>query len=71
MCKVKVSPESKLQPIAVNERRKLAGLDDEYIRLSCQARAAGKVGVEEQVDPLKAAIARQLARQAEEDDKLW
>lgn len=70
MCKVAVRPESMLQPIADIERRKLAGLDENHIRLACQAKAAGKVVVDVPLDPLRAAVARQLAKQAEEDD-LW
>ncbi|CAM3969772.1 2Fe-2S iron-sulfur cluster-binding protein [Paenibacillus alkaliterrae] len=71
MCKVTVRPGSELQPISDNERRKLAGMDGSHIRLACQARAAGKVDVEVPLDPLRAAVARQLARQAEEDGNLW
>lgn len=71
MCKLTVLPGSELMPISDNERRKLAGLEEGGVRLGCQARAAGRVGVELPPDPLKAAIARQLAKQAEEDDSLW
>lgn len=70
MCKVTVRPGSELQPIGDAERRKLAGLEEKGIRLSCQTRVAGKVEVELPPDPLRAAIARQLARQKEEDE-LW
>ncbi|MGO4544223.1 2Fe-2S iron-sulfur cluster-binding protein [Paenibacillus sp. 2TAB23] len=71
MCKVSVRPGSELAPIADNERRKLSGLDGDDYRLSCQARVAGKVEVDVPLDPLRAAVARQLARQAEESDDLW
>ncbi|WP_138753489.1 2Fe-2S iron-sulfur cluster-binding protein [Paenibacillus sinopodophylli] len=71
MCKVSVRPDSELMPIADIERRKLSGLDDDQFRLSCQARVAGKVVVDIPLDPLRAAVARQLARQAEESDDLW
>jgi uncharacterized 2Fe-2S/4Fe-4S cluster protein (DUF4445 family) len=71
MCKVTVRPDSELLPIADNERRKLSGLDGCHIRLACQARVAGKVDVEVPLDPLRAAVERQLARQAEQDDDLW
>ncbi|KRE54364.1 2Fe-2S iron-sulfur cluster-binding protein [Paenibacillus sp. Soil522] len=71
MCKVTVRPGSELQPIADNERRKLSGLEGDNIRLSCQAKVAGKVNVEIPLDPLRSAVARQLARQAEETDELW
>lgn len=70
MCKVNVRPGSELQPISDNERRKLSGLED-HIRLGCQAKVAGKVHVDVPLDPLRAAVARQLARQAEENDDLW
>lgn len=71
MCKVSVRPESELLPIGDNERRKLSGLEGDHIRLGCQAKVAGKVSVDIPLDPLRAAVARQLARQAEENDDLW
>ncbi len=70
MCKVTVRPGSELAPIGDAERRKLAGLEEKGIRLSCQTRVTGRVEVELPPDPLKAAIARQLARQ-QQDDELW
>ncbi|WP_338551739.1 2Fe-2S iron-sulfur cluster-binding protein [Paenibacillus sp. KS-LC4] len=70
MCKMEVKPGSELMPIGDVERRKLAGLED-GMRLSCQARVKGKVQAEIPMDPLRAAVLKQLARQAEEDDKLW
>ncbi|MFF2090123.1 2Fe-2S iron-sulfur cluster-binding protein [Paenibacillus sp. NPDC058174] len=72
MCKMSVLPGSELLPIADNERHKLAGLEGEHIRLSCQARVAGKVTAEIPPDPLRSAVEKLLAKQAEElDDKLW
>jgi len=71
MCKVTVRPGSDLQPIGEVEKNKLLGLDEDHVRLSCQARVAGKVDVEIPLDPLRAAVAKQLARQAEENDDLW
>ncbi|NIK77575.1 uncharacterized 2Fe-2S/4Fe-4S cluster protein (DUF4445 family) [Paenibacillus castaneae] len=71
MCKVSVRPGSELQPISDIEHRKLSGLEGDLTRLACQARVAGKVHVDIPLDPLRAAIARQLARQAEERDELW
>ena len=71
MCKVSVRPHSALQPISERERMKLAGLEGSQIRLACQARVAGKVEVDVPPDRLRAAVMRQLARQAEDDDKLW
>ncbi len=71
MCKVNVRPGSDLMPISEQERRKLGGLDEGGTRLSCQARIRGKAEVDIPLDPLRAAVARQLAKQAEEDDSLW
>ncbi|MFX3633496.1 MAG: 2Fe-2S iron-sulfur cluster-binding protein [Candidatus Pristimantibacillus sp.] len=71
MCKVKVRPGSELMPIGDVERRKLSGLEDQHIRLSCQARVKGTVEVDIPLDPLRSAVERQLARQAEQDDDLW
>ncbi|WP_054024367.1 2Fe-2S iron-sulfur cluster-binding protein [Bacillus sp. FJAT-28004] len=71
MCKVTVRPGSDLQPIGDVEKNKLSGLDGDHVRLSCQARVAGNVDVEIPLDPLRAAVARQLAKQAEENDDLW
>lgn len=69
MCKVKIVPGSDLLPMGEVERRKLSGLQDDGVRLSCQAKVNGRTEVELPPDPLKAAIAKQLARQQEED--LW
>ncbi len=70
MCKVNVRPGSELMPIGDIERRKLAGLDESGVRLSCQTRVTGKAEIDVPLDPLRAAVARQLARQKEEDE-LW
>ncbi|MCM3627443.1 2Fe-2S iron-sulfur cluster-binding protein [Paenibacillus glycanilyticus] len=71
MCKVKVRPGSDLMPIADEERRKLAGLEAEGYRLACQAKARGQVEVDVPLDPLRAAVQKLLAKQAEENDDLW
>ncbi|MCR2803024.1 2Fe-2S iron-sulfur cluster-binding protein [Paenibacillus soyae] len=70
MCKVTVRPSSQLLPIGDEERRKLAGLDEKNIRLACQTRVSGKTEVELPPDPLRAAVAKALARQKEEEE-LW
>ncbi|MBE0335895.1 MULTISPECIES: 2Fe-2S iron-sulfur cluster-binding protein [Paenibacillus] len=72
MCKVHISQERAVhagQPSDA-ERRKLGPLLDEGIRLSCQARAQSDVEVTIPEDRLKAAVRRQLERQAQEDE-LW
>ena len=71
MCKVNVRPGSELYPIGDNERRKLGGLEANGTRLACQTRATGAVEVDIPLDPLKAVIAKQLAKQSQQDDKLW
>ncbi|SFF04650.1 ferredoxin, 2Fe-2S [Paenibacillus catalpae] len=71
MCKVKIRQDSDLLPIAEEERRKLAGLEEEGYRLACQAKARGQVHVEVPLDPLRAAVQKLLAKQAEENDELW
>ncbi|CAM3125005.1 2Fe-2S iron-sulfur cluster-binding protein [Paenibacillus lupini] len=71
MCKVQVRPGSDLMPIADDERRKLAGLDEQGCRLACQAKARGLVEVDVPLDPLRAAVQKLLAKQAEESDDLW
>ncbi len=70
MCKVIVTEQGGLEPPNQNERLKLGSLVDEHYRLSCQARICGDVTATIPEDPLKAAIRRQLAIQAEEDDGL-
>ncbi|WP_274651657.1 2Fe-2S iron-sulfur cluster-binding protein [Paenibacillus humicola] len=70
MCKVTAPSRGGLSPLSEQERRKLAGLDKQGTRLACQARIAGNAVVEVPEDPLKAAVRRQLERQAEDDD-LW
>lgn len=71
MCKVTVRPGSDLMPMGDEERRKLAGLEEKNIRLSCQTRVSGKAEVELPPDPLRAAVARALIRQQEQDGDLW
>lgn len=71
MCKVQVEPAEAgalTEPTAA-ELRKLGPLLDEGTRLSCQARVRADVAVRIPEDPLKAAIRRRLAEQAEDD--LW
>ncbi|WP_025720978.1 2Fe-2S iron-sulfur cluster-binding protein [Paenibacillus sp. 1-18] len=72
MCKVHISPEWAAFAGRPNdaEQRKLGPLLEEGIRLSCQARAQGDVEVTIPEDKLKAAVRRQLERQAM-DDELW
>jgi len=68
MCKVIVKDQSGLAPLNNNERFKLGSQAEEGYRLACQARVVGAVTVEVLEDPLKAAIRKQLAKQAEDDD---
>ncbi|MBW7455760.1 2Fe-2S iron-sulfur cluster-binding protein [Paenibacillus sepulcri] len=70
MCKVVAQNGSGLSPMQNNERYKLGGLEAEGTRLACQAKIIGKAVVEVPEDPLRAAVRKQLMRQAEED-KLW
>jgi len=71
MCKVHVDPEEAgaLQGPTAAELRKLGPLLEEGVRLSCQARVRADVAVRIPEDPLKAAIRKRLAEQAE--DELW
>nr|WP_221626804.1 2Fe-2S iron-sulfur cluster-binding protein [Cohnella lubricantis] len=71
MCKVNVdqAEAGALQEPTSAELRKLGPLLEEGVRLSCQARVKADVSVCIPEDPLKAAIRRRLAEQA--DDKLW
>ncbi|MFD0711146.1 2Fe-2S iron-sulfur cluster-binding protein [Paenibacillus sp. GCM10027626] len=69
MCKVRHAGDKGLSAVNEAERRKLAGLADEGMRLSCQARIVGPVTVEVPEDPLRAAIRKQL--QQTESDDLW
>ena len=71
MCKVNIADCSGLAPMNDNERRKLAGLELTGTRLACQAIVQAGVTVELPPDPLRAAIARQIKRQEEEEDSLW
>lgn len=70
MCKVTIEDSSGLYPIKDNEKRKLGGSDGNGIRLACQATVQTKVTVTLPQDPLRAAIAKQLQKQKEEDS-LW
>ncbi|MBW7473457.1 2Fe-2S iron-sulfur cluster binding domain-containing protein [Paenibacillus oenotherae] len=70
MCKVTTASGQGLSPLSDNERRKLAGLEGQGTRLACQTKVTGKAVVEVPEDPLRAAVRRQLMRQAEEDE-LW
>ncbi|MEX2416193.1 MAG: 2Fe-2S iron-sulfur cluster-binding protein [Paenibacillaceae bacterium] len=67
MCKVIVPEQSGLESPNKNERLKLGSLVDDHYRLSCQAKVCGDVTALIPEDPLKAAIRRQLAQQAEDD----
>lgn len=71
MCKVTVCPGSELLPMGDEERRKLAGLEERNIRLSCQAKVSGSVEVDIPPDPLRAAVENALARQKEQDNEIW
>lgn len=71
LCKVKPRLGSELMPMGDNEKRKLGATDEYGTRLACQLRIAGRTEVEVPPDPLRAAVARQLARQKENDDELW
>lgn len=71
MCKVQIEDCSNLAPMNDNERRKLAGLEQSHTRLACQAvLQQGSTVVQLPPDPFRAAIAKQLKRQQEEDS-LW
>ncbi|MBO7744083.1 2Fe-2S iron-sulfur cluster binding domain-containing protein [Paenibacillus sp. MWE-103] len=71
MCKVALPHSSAgLTPPNDNERRKLAGLDRMGTRLACQTRVFGRAIVEVPEDPFRAAVRKQMMRQAE-DDELW
>lgn len=71
MCKVNVDPSEAgaLQGPTEAEQRKLGPLLEEGVRLSCQTRVRANVTVRIPEDPLKAAIRKKLAEQAE--DELW
>ncbi|EXX91311.1 ferredoxin [Paenibacillus darwinianus] len=70
MCKVTQLSVGGLSESGEQERRKLAGLAEQGVRLACQAKVIGDASVEVPEDPLKSAVRRLLAKQAEEDD-LW
>ncbi|MDP4096661.1 2Fe-2S iron-sulfur cluster-binding protein [Paenibacillus sp. P96] len=70
MCKITINSEdSGISMPTTAEEYKLGPLLASGTRLSCQARVMGKAAVIVPEDPLKAAVRRQLERQAEED--LW
>ncbi|UVI32381.1 2Fe-2S iron-sulfur cluster-binding protein [Paenibacillus spongiae] len=69
MCKITTNGAG-LSPLSEIERRKIAGLDKQGMRLACQTKITGRATVEVPEDPLKAAVRKQLMRQAEEDE-LW
>ncbi|MFB5265982.1 2Fe-2S iron-sulfur cluster-binding protein [Paenibacillus enshidis] len=70
MCKITVIPaDGEITLPTAAEERKLGLLLSKGVRLSCQARVTGKTEVTVPEDPLKAAVRRQLERQAEDD--LW
>ncbi len=68
MCKVRVTDQSGLSAPNQSERHKLGALLEQGFRLACQAKVAGEVTAEIPEDPLKAAVRRQLERQAQEED---
>lgn len=71
MCKVQIEDCSNLAPMKDNERRKLAGLEQSGTRLACQAvLQRGQTIVQLPPDPFRAAIAKQLMGQQDEDF-LW
>jgi len=70
MCKVQVKENLGLMEMQNNEKLKLAGLEGTDTRLACQAKIVGPVIVELPPDPLRAAIARQIQLQKEQDT-LW
>jgi 2Fe-2S ferredoxin len=67
MCKVVVLEQNGLETPNRNELVKLGSLVEEHYRLSCQAKICGDVTAIVLEDPLKAAIRRQLALQAEDE----
>ncbi|MCM3633077.1 MULTISPECIES: 2Fe-2S iron-sulfur cluster-binding protein [Paenibacillus] len=71
MCKVHIEDWTGLAPMKENERRKLSGLEQTGTRLACQTvLQEGQVVIQLPPDPLRAAIAKQLA-QRQEEDTLW
>src|SRR5690606_26468124 len=54
MCKVQVEPDARLQPMTMNEQRKLGELAEQNIRLACQSRVTGNVTIVVPEDPLRA-----------------
>lgn len=70
MCKVIVKNQQGLSDLSPSETLKLGSLTETGTRLACQAKVTASVTVELPPDPLRAAIAKQLQKQ-NEDDKLW
>ncbi|MGI2295798.1 2Fe-2S iron-sulfur cluster-binding protein [Paenibacillus sp. GXUN7292] len=71
LCKINLRPGSSVLPMSDIERRKLGDAEEPPFRLACQVRVQGKTDVDVPPDPLRAAVARQLAKQKEQDDSLW
>ncbi|MBN2984323.1 2Fe-2S iron-sulfur cluster-binding protein [Cohnella algarum] len=71
MCKVSVDEANRsgLSEPTAAELRKLGPLAEQGTRLACQARLLRDAVVQVPEDPLKAAVRKKLAEQAEED--LW
>ncbi|CDN42831.1 MULTISPECIES: 2Fe-2S iron-sulfur cluster-binding protein [Paenibacillus] len=72
MCKMSLLPDhgdQGLSRLSEVERRKLG--TDGHQRLGCQSRVTGNCHVSIPESPLKAAVRRQLERQAAEDDDDW
>jgi len=70
MCKVTVKDQQGVSMITEQEKHKLGSLVESNIRLACQAKVTQSVVVELPPDPLRAAIAKQLQKQKEEEN-LW
>lgn len=70
MCKVICETGAGLSPLNANERLKLAGMAEQGYRLGCQAKVTGDATIHIPEDPLRAAVAKLLAKQ-QEDDQLW
>jgi len=71
MCKVQIEDWSNLAPMKDNERLKLAGIEQSGTRLACQTvLQTGQTTVQLPPDPFRAAIAKQLKAEQDEDS-LW
>lgn len=76
MCKVENTSKTEglqatLDPISDAERRKLGAETERNIRLACQAKVIRDTVITIPEDPLKAAIRKQLEKNAAEDDFGW